>query len=270
MPSKNVHPKIPSQAGPDLLPLPMTSLNPEEPPTLVLWLNACLEHIAEKELRGVCKTCIICERPMCDFQFLRRVQLLRFEQQRRKAQQQGAIAAKNPPKSDVDLETSGNQAVRQRSKTQQNRATRQTTWEQPAVMDTTQARLPPPPSHTCDPTFRSVCCELPIKIWTEGCEHVVGHACLERWILDGYEDCPLCDTMWFKKAEKSRITMAESYTWLTNRDMLRPGDLDVTSEYTGRLDMVGKIVSGSLKRAMSQQEGGEVEDRDEGRQGVCK
>ncbi|KAH7402847.1 hypothetical protein BKA66DRAFT_436236 [Pyrenochaeta sp. MPI-SDFR-AT-0127] len=222
--SRPPKPPTPSLADPNLPRLPVPDCNLETPPKLVVWLHSRIQHTLASTLTDDSKKCIICRRPMCDYWHLYHQQL--------DAQESQDAAGPQPQQDAQDSSTPVAKRTRSAAKP-------------PHTPKLPQLPLPKIP-HTCDPMFRTRC-EIPIRI-SPGCGHVVRHACLERWILDGWRQCPSCWTVWFQLPTARRITMIESYNWWTTRCLLGPGEVEVTRRYIGRRDALGAEIlqNGSL------------------------
>ncbi|CAO2657137.1 Nn.00g032630.m01.CDS01 [Neocucurbitaria sp. VM-36] len=220
-----------SLADPDLRRLPIQDCDLEEPPELVVWLISRITRASVSSLFGLGKRCSICKRPMCDYHYLRKQMMNSKKEAPAKkspihpSQSTTAPPAANPPPvADKAQPTAGDPLPPTISARSGN-------------VPKTQ-RQPPATSeieHTCDrlPPIR---CELPIKVKSSGCGHYIGHACLEKWIMDGRRQCPVCRTVWFKKAKNRRQTLRESYSWWTPACLLGVGDVEVDKTYQGTRD----------------------------------
>ncbi|KAF1842275.1 uncharacterized protein K460DRAFT_409691 [Cucurbitaria berberidis CBS 394.84] len=220
-----------SLANPELPRITVTDCIREEPMPLVVWLNSCLTRVSASDLSEPDRRCAICQRTMCDFYPLLK---MAYEQAQKRPVHPAQAAAAAPAQ--VTSKSLPTADPRARNKSAHPRNPPGTHEEPPFGAK---------PEHTCDAGFRSEC-EFPIKVWTTGCEHFVGHSCLEWWIIRGRTKCPSCRTVWFKRAKNRRQTLKEAFSWWTKSCLLGKDEVVVDiAAYKG-------TIGGSLPRCWMQ------------------
>lgn len=227
-----------SLANPDLPRLPFPSCNPDEPPTLTAWLNNRLSYVPVSTLTRPDTLCSLCDRPMCDFEYLHQKQQRRTQRAspayRLPSSQSSSseeIQFTNPYPEDQWVITAA-MPIHKPSKAWHAPMQPPTTFRAPIFLDELE--------HSCDAWVREVMCEIPVKISSAGCGHYMGHLCLEQWILSWRRRCPVCHAVWFQREDNRRQVMKESYPWSTERGDLRVGAVEVDKTYQGQM---GRVVT---------------------------